>query len=436
VSAITALRELGREPGFRRLYATRLISQAADGMLQASLASAVFFNPEHTTDARTAAAGFSVLLLPYSLVGPFAGVLLDRWRRQRVLVHANYVRTGIVCLVAALLGLHGPDGVGFYAAALAAVSVNRFFLSALSVSLPHVVRRDQLIVGNSVSTTSGYLATVAGGALGLGLRALTGGGDAGNALIALSAAGGYLLSSRVAAGFADPDVLGPDRRPATPDLVAELRDVLRGLAEGARHVESRRPAAYALAAIGAHRFCYGISTIATLLLYRNYFTDSGFFRAGLVGLGQVFAAGALGVVLAAAVTPAVTARIGKPACVVTLFALASVVEVVLGVPYTKPALVGAAFLLAVVAQGSKICVDTIVQETIDDELRGRVFAGYDTLFNLSFVLAAVCGALVLPTSGKSYAVLACIAAGYAVTALSYGLASRRAWATPAGALSR
>ena len=41
--------------------------------------------------------------------------------------------------------------------------------------------------------------------------------------------------------------------------------------------------------IGAHRFFYGISTTATLLLYRNYFTDHGIFRRQLAGLGQVFA---------------------------------------------------------------------------------------------------------------------------------------------------
>src|SRR4051794_41462149 len=121
-----ARHELGRvlhRRWFRWLFATRLVSQTADGVFQASLAGAVFFNPDHQTDPKQAAAGFVVLLLPYSLVGPFAGVFLDRWRRQRVLVIGNIVRCAFVVAAAGLLLVDGPRGAGFDVAALAAVSV-------------------------------------------------------------------------------------------------------------------------------------------------------------------------------------------------------------------------------------------------------------------------------------------------------------------------
>jgi len=425
------LRVLRREPHFGRLYATRLVSQAADGALQVSLASAVFFSPEHSTDARAAAAGFAVLLLPYSLVGPFAGVLIDRWPRQRMLMAANVVRAAIVCGVSGLLLAAGGTGIAFSVCALAAISVNRFYLAGLAASLPHVVRRDLLLVANSVSTTSGNLATLLGGLLGLGLQALSGavlGTGTSNATVALAAAGGFLLAARVVAGFTEPGLLGPDvlTVPDAPvSLRAALGEVVVGVLAGARHVLSRRPAAYALAAIAAGRFLYGLSTIATLLLYRNYFTESGLFRAGLVGLGQVVIAGGVGVVLAATVTPSATQAIGKPAWITTLFASAALVEVAVGLPYTMPALLVAALLLGFVAQGVKISVDTTLQETVDDSVRGRVFAFYDTLFNVTFVAAAALGAVVLPATGKSVAVLGAIAVGYAGIALVYGVASRR-----------
>src|SRR3954453_23121217 len=131
---------------FRWLFGTRVVSQCADGVFQSSLASAVFFNPDHQTDPKQAAAGFVVLLLPYSLVGPFAGVFLDRWRRQRVLVRANLVRVVFVIATAYFVIADGPRGVPFYICALAALSVNRFYLAALSAALPHVVRRRQLLL--------------------------------------------------------------------------------------------------------------------------------------------------------------------------------------------------------------------------------------------------------------------------------------------------
>lgn len=419
-----AVRAVLREPNFRRLYATRLISQAADGVFQAAVASAVFFNPERATNARDTAAGFAVLLLPYSLVGPFAGVLLDRWRRQRVLVHANLVRTTLVVLVAGLALGPGPNTVPFYLAALAAVGVNRFYLTALSAALPHVVRPGLLVVANSLSTTSGFLATLAGGLLGLGVRAVAGAGDRGGAVIAGCAAAGYLLAASAAAGFSDPDLLGPDERRPRAAVWRGVPEVLRELGAGLAHLAERRPAAYALLAVTAHRFCYGLSTIATLLLYRNYFVDRGVFRAGLPGLGQVLVASGLGVLAAAVLTPMVTRRIGKPRWITFALLLAAGVELGLGLPFTQPAILAAGLLLGFAAQALRVCVDTILQEVVADRARGRVFAVYDTAYNLAFVAAAVAGAAVLPASGRSPAVLVAIAIGYAGTAAAYALSSR------------
>jgi MFS family permease len=420
IRQVGALRAVLRRPDFRRLYATRLASQAADGVFQASLAGAVLFNPERAASPAQVAAGFAVLLLPYSLVGPFAGVLLDRWRRQRVLVAANLFRCLAVGLVALLIAT-GVGGATLYVSALVVVSVNRFFLAALSASLPHVVTPATLIIANAVSTTSGTVVTTVGGGIALLVRLGVGADNSGYAVIALCSALGYALSATAARGF-HRDLLGPDDVERTrPETIV---DVFRGLVAGAQHVRRLPQTAYALAAIGAHRFFYGISTIATLLLYRNYFRDDGFFRAGLAGLGQAFAAAAVGVLLAAVVTPVAVRRVGKPGWISIVFALAAVTEATLGLPFTMQTLVPAGLLLAFVAQGSKICVDTIVQETVEDDYRGRVFSFYDTLFNVTFVAAAMAGAVVLPPSGRSYAVLALIATGYAVTALVYGAASR------------
>jgi MFS family permease len=363
-----------------------------------------------------------VLLLPYSLVGPFAGVLLDRWRRQRVLVRANLVRSAVIVLAAAELAAHGATGLAFYATGLVALSVNRFYLTALSASLPHVVRRDQLLLANSVSTTTGTFATVLGLGIGLGVRAVAGAGDDGDAVVAVTSDLGYLTAAAAAAGFAVA-ALGP----ATPhaDLAAALRRVLRDLADGARHVAARPLAAHALAAMAGSRLLYGLSTIATLLLYRNYFTDSGPLRAGLVGLGQVVTVSAVGYVVAALVTPVATARLGKERWIVAVFALAAVAQGAAGAPFRMGPLLVGALVVGFAAQSAKLCADTIVQEEVDDDFRGRVFSFYDTAFNLTFVAAAVLAAFTLPRTGRSYVVLAAIATGYA--AIAVGFAAGRRW---------
>jgi MFS family permease len=179
-----------------------------------------------------------------------------------------------------------------------------------------------------------------------------------------------------------------------------------------------------MAAIAMQRFFYGLSTIDGVLLFRNYFANSHNTGAGLRGLAFAFAAGAIGVVIAALITPRVVRRTGEERWAYGLFGAAAVIELALGLGFNKWALIAAALLLGIVAQGSKICVDSLVQRSIDDVFRGRVFAFYDIVFNVSFVAAAAYGAATLPMNGKSYAVIVTIACGYALTGIGYARASR------------
>jgi MFS family permease len=222
-----SVRHLLSRGDFRRLLATRLLAQAGDGVLQAALAGTVLFNPQRAADPVDVAAAFAVLLLPYSAVGPFAGVWLDRWSRRQVLLRANVLRAALVAVVAALV-LTGDDGPPFYAAGLAVFAVTRFLLSALSAALPHTTDEASLVPANALSTTSGAVATVAGGLAALGLLQLGTAGDAGYAAVALAAAGPYLASAAVAAGFGRQH-LGPDAadRAARTGAAAVVRGLRR-----------------------------------------------------------------------------------------------------------------------------------------------------------------------------------------------------------------
>lgn len=95
---------------FRRLFATRLVGQFTDGLVQAALATFVLFSPEREATAPRIAVAFAILLLPYSLIGPFAGVFLDRWRRRGVLVGANLALAECVALVALLVAAERDGG--------------------------------------------------------------------------------------------------------------------------------------------------------------------------------------------------------------------------------------------------------------------------------------------------------------------------------------
>jgi MFS family permease len=419
--APTTVRHLLARGDFRRLLLTRLSSQFGDGVFQAALAGTVLFNPQQAADPLDVAVGFAVLLLPYSLVGPFAGVWLDRWSRRQVLLVANLVRAVLVIGVAALI-VAGVQGPGFYVAGLVVFSVNRFVLSALSAALPHTTDEPSLVSANALSTTSGAVAAVIGGGVAIGVTGLFDAGNGGYAALALGSALPYLAASAVVSGFSRA-YLGPDH--LTLAATVSARDVLHGMLAGSRHVLQHPPAAAVLSVMAAHRVLYGFLTLMTLLLYRNSFADaSGLFPGGLTGLGEVLTAGAAGTLLAAAVTPAAVRRWGKATWMTGLLLLGGVGQLVLGGMFQPPAIVAAVLTLGFVAQGVKICVDTTLQQSVDDDFRGRVFAAYDTLFNVTFVIALLAGAFLLPTSGVSWPLLIAIGAGYLLTAAAFSRWSR------------
>jgi len=410
-----------RAPGFPRLLAARLTGQFGDGVFQASLAGTVLFNPERQAAAADVAAGFAALLLPYSVVGPFAGVLLDRWWRQRVLVVANLARALGVLAVAAEIAA-GAGGAAFYASALVIVSLSRFVLSALSAALPRLVGAGELVTANAFTSTAGTVATALGGGSAIAARALIGGNDRQYALLAGVALVPYLVAGLVARRF-ERRSLGPDeqerRGRETPAAV------VHGLVAGARAVWAERPVGTALITLGGHRLCYGIWTVCTVLLYRNRYYDSGLFRGGLSGLGQILAGVAVGGALAALVTPTVYRVVGPGRWIAGMLAAAGVVEVVFGLPFRPPAAVAGALLLGFASQSAKISVDTLVQQGIADRFRGRVFALYDMLFNLALVVAAVLTALVLPADGHSPAAVIALGVAWLALAAGYVTSSRR-----------
>lgn len=410
-----------RRPGFRRLLAVRFAAQWGDGVFQAALGGAVLFNPERQADPVAVAAALAAVLLPYSLVGPFAGALLDRWDRRRVLLVANLVRALLVLAVAAVLAV-GAVGVPLYLTALAVGAVSRFVLAGLSTALPHVVDRAELVTANVVATTAGAGVAALGGATAIGARALVGGDDTGSALVAALAAAGAVVAAVAAAGFAA-RVLGPDRVDE-PDRA--LVAVARGLRDGARATARTPTVAASFLALAAHRLAFGVTTLLTLLLFRNVFSGTGVLQGGMTGVGEAVALAAAGLGVAALLTPWLVRRVGRARTVRVALLVAAGTQVALASWLTLPAVLGAAFLLGAAGQVVKLCADAGVQGEVDDATRGRVFALYDAVFNVCYVLAVAAAALLGPPDGRAPWLVAATAGVYGLGLLAHEQQVRRA----------
>ncbi|MFD7610056.1 MFS transporter [Streptomyces sp. NPDC059828] len=405
------LRVLLRFSGFRRLLAVRLLSQSADGVYQVALATYVVFSPERQTSPTAIASAMAVLLLPYSLVGPFAGVLLDRWQRRQVFLYGNVLRAALAALTALLITAALPDWL-FYVSALCVTAVNRFILAGLSASLPRVVDEDRLVMANSVSPTAGTLAATAGGGLAFAVRVAVADSDA---AVVLLGAVLYLCAGLASLRMARA-LLGPDPEQLQPRLAAALASTARGLIGGLRHLAERRNATRALVSMTLLRFCYGALTVMVLTLCRHAWSTTE--KEGLALLGLAVGVSGAGFLTAAVITPWAVNRLGPYGWMATCAGVAAVLEPALGLPFTPAPMLAAAFVLGVITQGAKIATDTVVQTNVDDAYRGRVFSLYDMLFNVAFVAAVGMAALILPPDGKSGPLVVLVALLYAAVALA------------------
>lgn len=403
---LRALATLLRGRGFRRLFTSRMTSSFGDGVFQVALASHVLFNPEQAADARGIAIAFAIVLLPYSVLGPFVGVLLDRWPRRGVLVVSQLIRVGAMLAVAGLVT--GTDtSPAFYALVLLVFSVNRFILAGLSSAMPHVVAREALVSANSVAPTCGSIAYLIGGAVGTGVRAL-GGSDVTDVLVAAAAVG---VAAWAAARL---PFIGPDDTGRGPSMGQIARSVVTGLVEAARTLPRR--AWLLLLLVFLTRIPFGFLLLQTLLLFRGPFEDG----RGPLGFGIAAGASAVGFVSAALVTPWLAPRLGAVPYAARMLALGAVVCAVLG-PFLLPwTIVLAGLVVSFTSQCVKITVDSLMQAHVEDHLLGRAFSAYDVVYNAGMVAAAALGAFVLPASGLAWWPLVSFACLYGVIAMALG----------------
>ncbi|MCV7032259.1 MFS transporter [Mycobacterium sherrisii] len=381
-------------PDLRRVIAVRMASQFGDGLFQATVAGALLFNPDRAADPLSIAFAFAVLFLPYSLLGPFAGALMDRWDRRLVLVGANVCRLVVIVAIGTILAVHAGE-MALLLGALLANGFSRFVASGLSASLPHVVPRDQVVTMNSLATAAGAIAAFFGANFMLIPRWLVGASDRGASVIIfmtlLPVSVALLLSLRFV-----PRVLGPD------DTLRAIHGsvvyaVVTGWVHGARTVASTPTVAAALSALASHRMVVGINSLVILLLAHHTQNPA----VGGLGIALVFfAASGLGSFVATLLTPPTVRRWGRYAAANGALVAAALIEVS-GAGLVLPIMVACSFFLGITGQMIKLCADSAMQIDVDDALRGHVFAVQDALFWVSFIVSITVAALLIPPDGRA-----------------------------------
>ncbi len=403
-----------------KLLRVRWMGQLTDGAFQSALASFVLFSPERQPNAVKAALAFAVVLLPYSLVGPYVGIFLDRFSRKRVVQLANLFRTADLLIIALLIN-RGSTGLTLTLFVLIAFGTNRLILAGLSAGLPLLVSKDNLISANALAVTGGTIFVVIGGGLGIGLKNILDNstrGDLVDGLLILAASCGYLLAA-LFTGRIGKSEIGP--------LPHEVSQEIKGfgeMLEGFHILKEHGDAIRGIFATGVQRGGITALTLMALLLERNTFNATDNPDAGLRGFAYALAIAGIGIGLGAIAGPFGVAKFGRHIWMRISMLAPIGFLIIFGIFPNEFMLITTAFFVGGFGQSLKITNDALVQSKIEDEFRGRTFAFYDVAVNAGIVSGAIIAALVLPADGVSLVLPWLIAVAYLVTGLGLLRSSR------------
>ncbi|MDH6113819.1 apolipoprotein N-acyltransferase [Kitasatospora sp. MAP12-15] len=381
----------------RPLVAGQCLGQGADGLAQIAFAQFALFDVGHGATPGRIAAVLAVTLLPFSLVGPIAGVLIDRFDRRRTLIAVSLLRALLVVGGAAVVQARSTAAA--YVIVVLLLSTSRLVLTAKGAALPRTVPRDRLVPANALSAIAGMSAAFIG-AVG------------GSQLVGHSAVAGFLVAgllyATAAAAFTTVPPLGGEGGGRLGDpLLPRLRSTLTDLADGARVVartpEIRRP----MLSVTVHRLLLGAGFVVLILV-----ADSE-YRLRASGYGIALAVTGIASFAGSVAATPLAARFGARALVPAAFPPAAAAVYVGGLSPTLGVLIACVGMVSFAFAVLKVAADALIGGATPDAVRGRVFSIYDVLYNVAFALA---GLAMVPWwhQGRERALLWWVAAAFAV----------------------
>ena len=396
-----------------RILTVRWSGQLTDGLFQSALASFVLFSPERAPDAVSAALAFAVVLLPYSLIGPYVGTFLDRFSRQRIIRNCNYIRAINLLIIAYLVNI-GATGIILTVFVLLAFGVNRLILAGLSAGLPLLVKKEELIAANALAVTGGTIWVVIGGGIGIAAKNFVSqnyGADFADSMVILLAAFGFTVAALSCFRLEKMEI-GPLPH-EQPYENHGFKEILEGLKILKLHPDTLR----GITAVAMQRSGITALTLMALLLERNTFNDPLDPDAGLAGFGMALAIAGIGIGLGAIISPYGVLKFGRHRWMRLLMFGCIPPLLIYAYQVNEFTMIGSAFLVGLCGQGIKVTNDALVQSKIKDEYRGRVFAFYDITVNAGIVTGAIGASLLLPDNGVTSILPITIAAIYLFAAL-------------------
>ncbi len=366
---------ISQNANFRRLWIGTIVSQLGDWFNTIALYTLV---DTLTGSAMALGAVFLFKLLPWALVSPLAGVLVDRYNRRRTMIVSDLLRAVVVL---GFIFINDSSQVFLvYVLIAAQVVLGSVFLPAKSASIPNITSDSELLTANALSSASWSVMLALGAGIG-GLATEHFGADVVFILDSLT----YIFSAYFIFRTKIPQ---ETEKPTEGHLVTSAyREIAEGWSYMRREPRVGRIAlAKATWAIGGGAMVYMLALLGQDVLPDAQATGIGllFFARGIgTGIGPIFARSLF---KDQRVWPVVLG-----ACV----AISGLFYATLGW-ISAVAWIVTAVTLAHAASGANWVLATVLlQQRSVDRLRGRVFASEWLMVLLIESISIFSGSLLL-----------------------------------------
>ncbi|MBC7271818.1 MAG: MFS transporter [Streptomyces sp.] len=377
------------ESGLGKLIELHAVNGAGDVMITVALASTVFFSVP-TDEARGRVALYlAITMLPFTLLAPVIGPLLDRLPHgRRAAMAGAMLARALLALV--LSGAVISGSIELYPAALGVLVASKAYGVVRSAVVPRLLPKGfSLVKANSRVTLGGLLATGVAAPIGAGLQAVGPRWPLYGAFV-IFVAGMFLsfsLPPKVdSAKGEDTALLAADEEHLHgPHLKPVKRPGLRTVGIGVTH---------ALGANAAIRCLAGFLIFFLAFLLREH-PLSG--QSAAVSLGLVAVAAGTGNALGTAVGAWLRSR-APEIIIVTVVAIEAAAAITAAV-FFSAFLVACLAALAGFSQAlAKLSLDALIQRDVPELVRTSAFARSETLLQMSWVVGGAIG-IALPLNG-------------------------------------
>ncbi|MBU1006054.1 MAG: MFS transporter [Candidatus Omnitrophica bacterium] len=395
---MTKIRSLFRDSNFSLLWSSQVLSNFGDRLNQMALIGLIYARTPGSTVQLAKLLSFTII--PVFLIGPIAGIYVDRWNRKHTMIFCDLIRGSMVLFIPLVIA-YSKSMVPVYILVFMIFSATRFFLPSKLAIIPDIVPKDKLLLANSLTSTTMMIATIVGFGLGgiiVGCLGARGGFyiDAGTYFISALMISFVVLKLK--------PVLPPE--PALKETLQKIirKTILDDIKEGFRYLNGHKD--IRMIAVTMFFLMAGVGSIYIIIIvFVQELLKSSTEHLGLLAMFL-----GAGLFLGSVIYGRFGAKLCKRKVINVGLAVTGLVIILFsaGLQMWPNFFVAAvlSMILGLFAAPIVVSSNTLLHEVMADEMRGRIFSSMDLIMHVGFLVFMFLTSLIAERIGQGQLLIA------------------------------